>query len=116
MVERLRLGVGHASTVRPDPSTLGVGGMMANPGQALDDQSACTSWPLAAFRNFGRAAGVVMDHRVIATAWRTARARAMPRAGVPPLGSQVPQRRRRATVGRPSREGRLGTALAQSSA
>jgi hypothetical protein len=25
-VERLRLGVGHASTVRPDPSTLGVVG------------------------------------------------------------------------------------------
>jgi hypothetical protein len=26
LVERLRLGVGHASTVRPDPSTLGVVG------------------------------------------------------------------------------------------
>jgi hypothetical protein len=26
LVGRLRLGVGHASTVRPDPSTLGVAG------------------------------------------------------------------------------------------
>ena len=48
LVERLRLGVGHASTVRPDPSTLGVVGergsrhescsqlVSGSAGQALD--------------------------------------------------------------------------------
>ena len=48
LVERLRLGVGHASTVRPDPSTLGVVGergsrhesclqlVPGSAGQALD--------------------------------------------------------------------------------